>query len=56
MDISNRNTIDLKDKRLTIIGLARSGIAAANLANSFGAKIFVSDSSNSDDVKQILSD
>jgi len=56
MDISNRNTIDLKDKRLTIIGLARSGIAAANLANSFGAKIFVSDSSNSDDVKQILSE
>ncbi len=54
MEISNKNTIDLKGKRVAVIGLARSGIAAAKLANDLGATVFVSDNSNSIDVKQAL--
>lgn len=50
MDISNKNIIDLKSKRVTIIGLARSGVAAAKLAQKLGAFVFVSDQSNSNDV------
>ncbi len=33
----------IKDKKISIIGAARSGIAAAKLAKKFGAKPFVSD-------------
>ncbi len=54
MDISNRNTIDLLKKKVTVIGLARSGISAANLAHSFGANIFASDSSTTDEVVKAL--
>lgn len=50
MDISNKNTIDIKGKRVTVIGLARSGVAAAKLAQKLGAYVFVSDQSNSNDV------
>lgn len=43
MDISNRNTINIKDRNVTIIGLARSGVAAAKLAHELGANVFISD-------------
>jgi len=50
MDISNKNTIDLKGKRVSVIGLARSGVAAAKLAQKLGAYVFVSDQSYTNDV------
>ncbi|MFH1853646.1 MAG: UDP-N-acetylmuramoyl-L-alanine--D-glutamate ligase [Candidatus Neomarinimicrobiota bacterium] len=45
MDITDRNNIDLQDRRVAIIGLSRSGFAAARLARHLGAEVFVSDSS-----------
>lgn len=52
MDISKKNTIDLKGKRVSVIGLARSGVAAAKLAKDLGAQVFVSDISDSNDIIQ----
>ncbi len=54
MEISNKDRIDLKNKRVSVIGLARSGVAAAKLAQELGAHVFVSDQSDSNDVKQAL--
>ena len=54
MEISNKDRIDLKSKRVSVIGLARSGVAAAKLAQELGAHVFVSDQSDSNDVKQAL--
>ncbi|NQV37873.1 MAG: UDP-N-acetylmuramoyl-L-alanine--D-glutamate ligase [Candidatus Marinimicrobia bacterium] len=51
MDISNRNTIDLKDKKIVVIGLGLSGYAAAKLAIHCGAHVLISDPSQSDIVK-----
>jgi UDP-N-acetylmuramoylalanine--D-glutamate ligase len=44
--------MDVKGKRFTIIGAARSGIAVAKLLKSFGAEVFVSDSANEDSKKE----
>lgn len=52
MDISKKDTIDLKGKRVSVIGLARSGVAAAKLAKDLGAQVFVSDKSDSNDIIQ----
>ena len=41
----------IKDRNIGIIGMARSGIAAAVLAESLGGKPFVSDSKNADLLK-----
>ena len=46
IDISNRNTIDIRDKNITVIGLGLSGTASAKLANHLGACVFASDSSD----------
>ena len=35
--------MDVKDKNITILGLARSGVAAANVLYELGAKVLVSD-------------
>lgn len=45
--MENRN-LNLKRKRVTILGAARSGMAAARLLKNMGAQIFVSDSAASD--------
>lgn len=37
------NKSDLKDKKVVVVGLARSGIASAILLKNSGAKVFVSD-------------
>ena len=34
---------DIKNKKITIIGLKKSGYSAAILAHNFGAEVFVSD-------------
>ena len=46
IDISKRESIDIRDKRVSVIGLGLSGTAAALLANHLGAIVFASDSSS----------
>lgn len=52
MDISDRNNIKLHDRQVAIIGLGRSGVAAARLADHLGAQVFVSDSHDSPTVAE----
>jgi UDP-N-acetylmuramoylalanine--D-glutamate ligase len=44
--------IDVKDKHITIIGAAKSGVAAALLLNERGARVFVSDAGTVSEVTQ----
>jgi UDP-N-acetylmuramoylalanine--D-glutamate ligase len=44
--------IDIKNKKITVLGAARSGLAAAKLVKNFGAQVFVSDISKKDDKKR----
>ncbi len=43
-----RNTAYFKDKKITIVGLARSGLACANLLDALGAKVSITDQQDSD--------
>lgn len=45
IDISNKEEIDIRNKRITVLGLGLSGTEAAKLANHLGARVFASDSS-----------
>ncbi len=45
-----------KDKKVVVIGLARSGIAAAHLLQKAGAEVFVTDSSSNDKLKEPAKD
>ena len=45
-------TICIKNKSITILGLGKSGLAAAKLAKKMGADVFVSDSSYNDATKK----
>ena len=45
INIKNTEEIDLRDKRVTVLGLGLSGTEAAKLANHLGARVFASDSS-----------
>ena len=44
-----KNTEYFKDKKITIIGLARSGLACANLLYDLGARVSVSDIRRNED-------
>jgi len=46
IDINKRKKIDLKDRRVSVIGLGISGTEVAKLANHLGARVFASDSSS----------
>jgi UDP-N-acetylmuramoylalanine--D-glutamate ligase len=37
-------TVDIKEKKVVVVGLARSGVAAANKLKAMGAHVFVTDS------------
>ena len=50
IDITNRENINIKDKKVTILGLGLSGTSAAKLANHMGAIVFGSDLSMNEDV------
>ncbi len=52
MDISNKNKIDLNTVSITVIGLGKSGEAAAKLGNYLGAKIFLSDGGSTPDIME----
>ncbi|MBT3300104.1 MAG: UDP-N-acetylmuramoyl-L-alanine--D-glutamate ligase [Candidatus Marinimicrobia bacterium] len=44
MDFSQKDQIDISGKQISIIGLGRSGVAAAKLAQHFGANVYICDS------------
>ncbi len=46
--------IDLKGKRITIVGLARSGVGAANLLSKLGALVTVTDKKNIRELETFL--
>ncbi len=46
--------MDIKDRRVTILGMAKSGIAAAQLAKTLGAEVFISDQQSSPELKARL--
>jgi len=50
MIIQDRDNIDIKGKKVVILGLGLSGVAAASLAAYKGAHVFVSDQNNSQDL------
>ena len=45
IDTSIRKNINVRDKRVSVIGLGLSGAEAAKLANHLGAVVFASDAS-----------
>lgn len=45
-----------RNKKVVVIGLARSGIAAGNLLKNLGAEVFISDSSNNDKLRALAKD
>ena len=55
MDIRSRHSIQLEGKKVTVIGAARSGKAAAQLLTELGAKVFLSDSSQTYETDEELS-
>ncbi|MCG2720552.1 MAG: UDP-N-acetylmuramoyl-L-alanine--D-glutamate ligase [Thermodesulfovibrionales bacterium] len=44
----------LKDKKITVVGLARSGVGAANLLARFGALVTVNDKKGEDDLRKFI--
>ncbi|MBC8345447.1 MAG: UDP-N-acetylmuramoyl-L-alanine--D-glutamate ligase [Candidatus Marinimicrobia bacterium] len=50
MDISNRNNINVNEAKISVIGLGKSGEAAALLGAHLGANIFMSDSGSTPDI------
>ena len=47
MNILDKSCIEVRDKRITVIGAGLSGTSTAILASYLGAKVFISDSSSS---------
>jgi len=54
MNKSDKFISDLQNSSISVIGLGQSGIAIARLANYLGSKVFISDNSASNSVKQNL--
>jgi UDP-N-acetylmuramoylalanine--D-glutamate ligase len=50
-----RNTGYFKGKRITVIGLARSGLACANLLHELGAEVSITDSKPEESLKDAIS-
>ena len=50
IDLDSKGKIELKDKRISVIGLGLSGTEAAKLANHLGARGFASDPGTSEKV------
>ena len=50
INVDSKEKIDLKDKRISVIGLGLSGTEAAKLANHLGARVFASDPGNGERV------
>ena len=54
MTRAEQNINDFKEKSISVVGLGRSGIAIARLANFIGAKVYIYDQSSSNTVQQNL--
>ena len=54
MNRVEKNIIDIKNYSTSVIGLGRSGVAIARLANYLGSKVFISDDSSSKSIKDNL--
>jgi UDP-N-acetylmuramoylalanine--D-glutamate ligase len=52
ISFSDKPRLDVRDMRVTVIGLGRSGFYAAQLARNQGADVFVSDANDSDLIKE----
>ena len=46
MNIKDRDKIEIKGKKVVVLGLALSGVSAVKLAIHKGADVFVSDQAN----------
>jgi UDP-N-acetylmuramoylalanine--D-glutamate ligase len=46
-----KNTDYFKNKKITVVGLARSGLACANLLSDLGAEVFVTDNRDTDSLR-----
>lgn len=47
--------VDYRNKKITVVGLARSGLSAAHLLADLGAKVFVSEKSDNDNLRALAS-
>src|SRR5208283_706299 len=56
VDIEDMITADVQGKKISVIGAARSGIAAAQLLKTHGANVFVSDNGSEEKLKENLAD
>jgi len=56
MKIHDRDTIEIRGKKIVILGLAMSGAAAAKLAVRQGADVFVSDNQDTPALQGTLTD
>ena len=56
MNIHDRDTIEIRGKKIVILGLALSGVAAANLAVRQGADVFVSDNQDTLELQDTLTE
>ena len=45
---------NIKNSKITILGVGKSGLSAANLAHYNGAKIFISDKNNNSNIKKLI--
>lgn len=54
MNRAEKNISEIKNRSISVIGLGRSGTAIARLANYLGSKVFISDDSSSQSVKENL--
>jgi len=54
MNRANKYISEMKNRSVTVIGLGRSGTAISRLANYLGSKVFISDDSSSQSVKENL--
>ena len=56
MNINDRANIEIRGKKIVILGLALSGVAAAKLAAHLGADVFVSDNQETSELQGTLTD
>ena len=56
MNIHDRANIEIRGRKIVVLGLALSGSAAAKLAARQGADVFVSDNQNTSELQGTLTD
>jgi UDP-N-acetylmuramoylalanine--D-glutamate ligase len=54
MNRAEKNIREMKNRSVSVLGLGRSGVAIARLSNYLGSKVFISDKSTTNSVKENL--